>query len=374
MISFEKILFSFMNSECYNIKIKSSTSSRYTKVPSKNPGVHHMAIKVYILKNTIVTSSVDEYLEYKAALKEKKLLAAKEAATQAPAEPKQKNDRRTVFVSTVDTAVEALSLAGISYEGDINLEDIEFCKVETQQKCLCGNLHIPKLNDVLGDKLQMYFFVNRKNIVIIDNTNFAEKIIHRIISSRTKPGQSRERFLYSFCVKFMDRDLDNLGRYERKIMQMEEEISEGDLDEVTSTIAQLRKELLVLREYYDELRDFGKQLEENENHFFSGKNLEYFGIISDRADRLMGRTMYLLDYTGQVRETYQGKVAEQQNANMQFLTILSTIFFPLTLITGWYGMNFQNMPELVNGYPFVIILSLIVIAVIIFIFKKRKIF
>lgn len=219
----------------------------------------------------------------------------------------------------------------------------------------------------------MYFFANRKNIVIIDDEGFAEKVIKRIISSRNKPGQSRERFLYSFCIKFMDQDLDNLGRYEKKIMQIEEQITEGDLDEVTSEIALLRKELLVLREYYDELRDFGKQLEENENNFFSGKNLAYFGTISDRADRLMGRTMYLLDYIGQVRDTYQGKVAEHQNANMEFLTIISTIFFPLTLITGWYGMNFQNMPELANGYPFVIGLSLIVIAIIIFIFKKRKI-
>lgn len=219
----------------------------------------------------------------------------------------------------------------------------------------------------------MYFFANRKNIVIIDDEDFAEKIIKRIIASRTKPGQSRERFLYNFCAKFMDEDLDNLGRYEKKIMGIEEEINEGDLDEVTEEIALLRKELLILREYYDEMNDFGKQLEENENNFFSGKNLSYFGTISDRADRLMGRTMYLLDYIGQVRDTYQGKVAEHQNDNMEFLTIISTIFFPLTLITGWYGMNFDNMPELTHGYPFVIGLSLVVVAVIIIIFKKRKI-
>ena len=331
-----------------------------------------MAIKVYILKNSVIPSSVDEYLEYKAQQKEKKRQMIQNDIP-VPMEQKMKKDRRTVFLSDAETAAEALDLAGISYEGEINLEDIEFCKVETQQKCMCGNLHIPKLNDVLGEKFQMYFFVNRKNIVIIDDSGFAEKIIMRIINNRNKPGQSRERFLYSFCVKFMDNDLDNLGRYERRIMQLEEEISEGDLDEVTEDLAQLRKELLILREYYDELRDFGKELEENENHFFSGKNLEYFGIISDRADRLMGRTMYLLDYTGQVRDSYQGKVAEQQNANMQFLTIISAIFFPLTLITGWYGMNFQNMPELQNGYPNVIGLSFIVIVVIILIFKKRKI-
>ena len=331
-----------------------------------------MAIKVYILKKSIMKLSIDEYLEMKAELKERKKLE-KQMNPESTMEQKQKKELRAVFVSESDTALQALEIAGISYEGDIDLDDIEFCKVESQQKCICGNLHIPRRNDVLGEKIRMYFFANRKNIVIIDDEDFAEKIIKRIIASRTKPGQSRERFLYNFCAKFMDEDLDNLGRYEKKIMGIEEEINEGDLDEVTEEIALLRKELLILREYYDEMNDFGKQLEENENNFFSGKNLSYFGTISDRADRLMGRTMYLLDYIGQVRDTYQGKVAEHQNDNMEFLTIISTIFFPLTLITGWYGMNFDNMPELTHGYPFVIGLSLVVVAVIIIIFKKRKI-
>ena len=90
--------------------------------------------------------------------------------------------------------------------------------------------------------------------------------------------------------------------------------------------------------------------------------------------RKVGRTVHLLEYAGQVRDAYQEQVAAQQNKNMQFLTIISTIFFPLTLITGWYGMNFQNMPELQNGYPGVIVLSLIVVILCIYIFKKKKIF
>lgn len=162
--------------------------------------------------------------------------------------------------------------------------------------------------------------------MIIEDEEFSEKVIKRIIVSRTRPGESRERFLYNFCIKFMDQDLDNPGRYEKRIMNLEEQVTGGDLEGVTSEIAILRKELLTLREYYDELHDFGKQLEENENNFFSGKNLAYFGTISDRADRLRGRSMYLLDYIGQVRDTYQGKVAEHQNSNMEFLTIISTIF------------------------------------------------
>lgn len=334
-----------------------------------------MSISVYTLKNAIVQTSVEEFVDYKEDLRES-LHHSKEELTQSESKKlKEKKERRTVFVSTVQDAQDALKLAGINYHGEIRLNDIEFCKVEALQECMYGDFDIPKLNNVLDEKYKMSFFVNRKNIVIVDDSGFANKIIHRIIANKIAPGQSRERFLYSFCIQFMAKDLANLQRYVKKIMKIEEELfEEENLDEVTEAIAQLRKELLVLREYYDELRDFGKQLEENENHFFSGKNLEYFGIISDRADRLMNRTMYLLDYVAQVRESYQQIVAEQQNDNMRFLTVLSTIFMPLTLITGWYGMNFQNMPELDNGYPFVIGLSIVIVLVVYLICKKKDVF
>lgn len=55
------------------------------------------------------------------------------------------------------------------------------------------------------------------------------------------------------------------------------------------------------------------------------------------------------------------------------LSVLSTIFFPLTLITGWFGMNFRDMPGLDNGYPAVMVLSVVVIVICIIIFKKKHI-
>lgn len=118
--------------------------------------------------------------------------------------------------------------------------------------------------------------------------------------------------------------------------------------------------------------DLGRELEEDENGFFEKKQKKYFGTISDRADRLMGRTVHLLEYATQVRDAYQSHVNAQQNKNMEFLTVISTIFFPLTLITGWYGMNFQNMPELKEGYPGVVALSIIVVIVCIIFFKRKK--
>ena len=76
----------------------------------------------------------------------------------------------------------------------------------------------------------------------------------------------------------------------------------------------------------------------------------------------------------QIRDVYQAHVDLMQNNTMKVLTVVATIFMPLTLIVGWYGMNFSNMPELEweYGYPFVIGSSLLVTFVTIWWFKKKN--
>lgn len=280
-------------------------------------------------------------------------------------------ERPFVLITDSRQAQRAMEIAGMVYEGEISVAEVGFCKLETQQECLAGSLCIPRLLDVLGSRYRMLFFMNQRHIVIVDDDDFARRLILRIRRSKTNQGDTKERFLYNFISQFMSRDLELLGRYERMIMGMEERVADGKTKGFQSQISPIRRELLTLRGYYDELMDLGKDLEENENGFFAKKQLKYFGTIADRADRLMGRTAYLLEYAQQVRDTYQAQVDAVQNKNMQFLTVVSTIFFPLTLITGWYGMNFENMPELQRGYPGVIILSLVVLTVCILFFKKK---
>ena len=198
------------------------------------------------------------------------------------------------------------------------------------------------------------------------------RLIRRIKRKKTRQGESKEKFIYNFMLEFISRDLELLGHYEKRIMDLEEGVMDGKIQGFQNAIMPIRRELLTLRSYYDEIMDMGKQLEENENGFFAKKQVKYFGVISDRADRLMSKASQLLEYAQQVRDAYKAQVDAQQNNNMQFLTVISTIFFPLTLITSWYGMNFHNMPELKHGYPGVIILSVVVMITCIIIFKRKK--
>ena len=261
----------------------------------------------------------------------------------------------------------------ILYEGDIELGKIGFCKIEAQQGCLTGSFCIPKLLDVQGSRYRILFFITRDKIVLVDDDDFSKRIVNRINRRKTSQYKTKEIFLFNFIAEFINRDLEMLVQFEKKLMELEENVHSGHTEKFQPDIMAIRRDLLVLRGYYDEIMDVGKALEENENRYFSKKHLKYFGTISDRAERLMNKTSHLLEYAGQVHDAYQAKVDARQNSNMQFLTVISTIFFPLTLITGWYGMNFQNMPELERGYPGVILLSVVVVVSCIVVFKIKKI-
>lgn len=301
-----------------------------------------------------------------------KILALGEVLERIGIEDLAGEERPLVFLTDFRHAKEAMEMSEMSFDGEISMESVSFCRFENQQECMAGTLSIPKLLDVLGSRYKLMMFVNCRTIVIIDDQDFAERVVFRIQRKTARQGRTREQFLYNFVAQFMSRDMELLGQYERLLMSMEEDVMNGKIQNFQNKISPIRRELLVLRGYYDELMDMGRTLEENENDLFEENQLKYFGTIADRADRLMSKTAHLLEYAQQVRDAYQAQVDAAQNQNMQFLTVVSTIFFPLTLITGWYGMNFENMPELENGYPGVLALSLAILILCILFFKKKK--
>ena len=108
--------------------------------------------------------------------------------------------------------------------------------------------------------------------------------------------------------------------------------------------------------------------------FFKDENIRFFRLFSNRVSRLLDIVNSLLDYTAQIRDTNEARLDVKQNRIMTVLTVVTTIFMPLTLIVGWYGMNFKYMPELdqVWGYPAVIIVSVVIVIASLIFFKLKK--
>ena len=96
----------------------------------------------------------------------------------------------------------------------------------------------------------------------------------------------------------------------------------------------------------------------------------------ERVKRLQGEAQSLREYAMQVQDVYQAEITIRQNNVMNLLTVVTTVFLPLTLVAGWYGMNFYNMPELNWKYGYMVVsgVCLAIIVVILLFFKKKKFF
>jgi len=182
------------------------------------------------------------------------------------------------------------------------------------------------------------------------------------------------KILYILMHRLTSMDNVILKEIESRIALLEEQVMEEVRKDFTKEIIELRKQLLFLKRYYEPLLDIAEGLEENENSLIEESALKYFGILKNRIERLNDNVLHLRDYVTQVREAYQAQVDISLNHIMKLFTVITAVFLPLTLIAGWYGMNFKYMPELgwVYGYPFAFVLSAVVVVICLAYFKKHN--
>ncbi|MBQ7501626.1 magnesium transporter CorA [bacterium] len=218
------------------------------------------------------------------------------------------------------------------------------------------------------------FVLDEKGVVFIDNSSTALRLVQAIQIGKRWGLPSLERFLYDFLDQLISGDIRRLENSERELRRMEAEIIKSGQMIESERIIELRNNIQTLREHYEQLEDIAQVFDDNENEFFKEENLRYFRMFLNRLSRLLEKSAGLQVYTASVRDLYNTQLDIRQNRIMSVLTVITTVFFPLTLITGWYGMNFANMPELTYeyGYPIVIAVSLGIILLSIIFFKNKK--
>ena len=237
-----------------------------------------------------------------------------------------------------------------------------------------GTFHIPRRSDLTGRPHRFAFALDEKGIVFIESGEYVKKILKSIQQSMKWKRPSLERFLYDFLEKIIAGDLTLLGSMEKELNDLEDSILNGGMEEFPGRLKEIRSILMKLRVYYEQMIDLGQELEENENGFFSSKNLRFFRLFTERVIRLQDKASSLRDYTVQLRELFSAQLEIKQNRIMTVLTVITAIFMPLTLIAGWYGMNFYNMPELTHpfGYFTVIVVSILIVIISVIWFKWKK--
>lgn len=258
---------------------------------------------------------------------------------------------------------------------DISNEEIFTTKAEVNYDSLTGTFCIPTQSSHTDDPQKFSYALDETGIVFIDNGDTVENIVKRIQRFKKWKKPSLERFFYDFLELIIHDDLSTMQRYEMELDNLEKEIMTDTEAADMSRNNDIRSDIRDLRTHYEQLLDLGQELEENENGFFNEENLRYFRMFSSRVERLYEAATHIRDYTIQLNDLYQSQLDVKQNRIMTVLTVVTTIFMPLTLIVGWYGMNFKYMPELESkmGYPVVILLSILIIVGSLIFFKIKKI-
>ena len=172
------------------------------------------------------------------------------------------------------------------------------------------------------------------------------------------------------CLSRQDSQM--LQGIEQEIADLEDSLLESRRKDYTGDIIALRKRLLEIRFYYEQLSNLLDELDAEDNQFMNQKR-NRFHNLEKRIGRLNATAVNLRDYLSQVREAYQSQTDIALNQLMKIFTVITTIFLPLTLVTGWYGMNFV-MPEYqwAYSYPVVIAVCLVILLGCVLFFKKKR--
>ena len=262
---------------------------------------------------------------------------------------------------------------GMDIDLDLQVYGIRETQARVNADSLTGSIAVPDRKNLMNVH-GFAFALDERGIVLIDGGEYCDGVLSKIAANRKWRYPSLERLLYDFVEEILSQDSALLESMEKELEAMERVIlSEAD-GRFPPRLNDIRGDLLDLRLHYEEMMDLVQELEENENEFFREENLRYFHLLGERISRLLDRTASMRDYTMQLRDLVQTQLGVRQNNIVTYLTVVTTIFVPLTLITGWYGMNFTNMPELSEpwAYPLVILLSLLIVVVLLWDMRKKK--
>jgi len=220
---------------------------------------------------------------------------------------------------------------------------------------------------------QILIYLDREDLFFFCETPEAERRCASILQEITGENVTNGQALYRFFGHFLKGDVARLDQLETEITDTESEVLSGSRKGFLDEILDYRRELLRLKRYYEQMSSIFDELAANDNELLSRDTVRRFTILTSRAERYLTGVANLREYVAQMREAYQAQIDIQQNELMKVFTVVTAVFMPLTLLVGWYGMNFQ-MPELqwAYGYPVVIGISVVTALCLILYFKKRR--
>ncbi|GIP34336.1 magnesium/cobalt transporter CorA [Paenibacillus sp. J2TS4] len=186
-------------------------------------------------------------------------------------------------------------------------------------------------------------------------------------------AHSPSRFLYHLLDLVVDNYFLVADRIEARIEKLEEDILMHTKKSHLNEIIGLRSEILWLKKTLGPQKELIATLSKKELRLIDDRLQKYFSDIHENAVKIAEEFDTFRDLMANLREAYQSSLANRANEIMRIFTALTTIFMPLTFITGIYGMNFDDLPGLdIPGFDFIVLIGMVIVAItMLFIFRKK---
>lgn len=190
---------------------------------------------------------------------------------------------------------------------------------------------------------------------------------------RDEEINTSDLFLYHLVDQIVETYFDVIDQIEDMIENLEEQILLNTQKSQLNQIIGLRREILYAKKMIGPQRDLIAALNKKELLLIDDNLQKYFGDIHENAVKVAESFETFRDLVGNLREAYQASLSGRANDIARIFTALTTIFMPLTIVTGIYGMNFDNMPELHSRYGYFLVLGFMFFLALgmYFVFKKK---
>jgi magnesium transporter len=230
------------------------------------------------------------------------------------------------------------------------------------------------LKKIKSDQVSFVFIDNcvisfqERDVGIFDNVKNRIKIANGNIR---KLGA--DYLLYALIDAIVDSYFVILENFGNKIDSVEDQLINEPQKGVLKSIHNLKREMLFLRNSIWPLREVVSILVRGDNSYFTENTVVYLRDIYDHIIQIIDTVEVYRDMLSGMLDTYLSSISNKTNDVMKVLTIISTIFIPITFLAGVYGMNFKYIPELQLSYGYGLFWIIVVIITLLMIryFKKK---
>ncbi|MGH4122809.1 MAG: magnesium/cobalt transporter CorA [Clostridium sp.] len=225
------------------------------------------------------------------------------------------------------------------------------------------------------DPVEVSLFVGNKYIVSYHGTelNELDEAWERAKTDEENWDKGPSYIAHQILDNIVDSFFPTINKIEDRLDKIENNVKKMHVRSLMDEIFEIRTDLLNLRRTINSMRDLLYRILNSQRLIGFHEHKLYFSDIHDHLIKLSDMIASDRELTSDMRDNYLSINSSRMNKHMMLLTVISSIFIPLTFIVGVYGMNFQNMPELTwkHGY-FVVLLIMAIIATEMLLWFKRK--